>query len=364
MKTAIITTTINVPTLLADYAKNVKKYKHDAFFVVIGDKKTPKATKPYCKKIAKQFKVTIEYLDIPDQLKYLRKFPELNKHLVYNSIQRRNIGILLAYEMGAEKIITIDDDNFFISKDFIKLHALGKRNLETISSSTGWLNVCDQLKEKHNRRFYHRGFAQEYRFLDEKTKSIKKNINVVVNAGFWLNDPDIDALTRLYFPNNDITVTAYKKKNDFAVAKKTWTPFNSQNTALARDIIPAYFLSPLVGRYDDIWGAYVVKRISDYLGDYIAFGQPLVNQERNIHNYWKDLAKEDLGMQLTTDFVNLLKKIKLTGKNYQDSFAQLTKQLDILVKKYDGTPAQQKFLKDYVAGMKVWVKTFKRMTQK
>ena len=364
MKTAIITTTINVPTLLADYAKNVKQYKHDAFFVVIGDKKTPEATKSYCKKIAKKFKVTIEYLDIPDQLKYLRKFPELNKHLVYNSIQRRNIGILLAYEMGAEKIITIDDDNFFIAKDFIKLHAIGKINLETISSSTGWLNVCDQLKEKYNRRFYHRGFALEYRFLNEKTKSTKKNVNVVVNAGFWLNDPDIDALTRLYFPNNDITVTAYKRKTNFAIAKNTWTPFNSQNTALASSVIPAYFLSPLVGRYDDIWGAYVIKRISDHLGDFIAFGNPLVKQERNIHNYWKDLAKEDLGMQLTNTFVEFLKKIKLTGKNYQDSFAQLTKQLETLIKNYNCSPEQHKFLKDYVAGMKVWVDTFKRVGKK
>lgn len=361
MKTAIVTTTINVPKLLADYAKNIKQYKHDAFFVVIGDKKTPPATKIYCRKIAKQYKVDIKYLDIPDQLKYLRKFPELKGHLLYNSIQRRNIGILLAYEMGAEKIITIDDDNFFVSKDFIKLHALGKKSLNVVSSSTGWLNVCDQLTEKYNRRFYHRGFAQEYRFLEEKTKSQKKKINVVVNAGFWLNDPDIDALTRLYFPNYDITVTGYKKKTNFAVAKHTWTPFNSQNTALAREIIPAYFLSPLVGRYDDIWGSYVIKKIADHLGDYVAFGQPLVKQERNVHNYWKDLAKEDLGMQLTDTFVNYLKKIKLTGKNYQDSYSELTKKLDKLVKDYQATAEQQKFLKDYVAGMKVWVKTFKRV---
>lgn len=364
MKTAIITTTINVPKLLAAYAQNVKQYKHEAFFVVIGDKKTPSATKSYCQQVAKKYQVAIHYLDVADQLKYLRRFPELKKHLPYNSIQRRNIGILLAYELGADKIITIDDDNYFISKDFIKLHALGKINLPVLSSSTNWLNVCDFLKEKHGRRFYHRGFAPEFRFLKEKIRSQKKSVSVVVNAGFWLNDPDIDALTRLYFTNQDITATSYLKKNNFALAKNTWSPFNSQNTALASQVIPAYFLSPLVGRYDDIWAAYVIKKIADHLNDYIAYGNPLVKQERNIHNYWKDLAKEDLGMQLTNTFVNFLKSIKLHGKNYQDNYQQLTQELEKLVKAYAGKDEAKQFLIDYVKGMKVWIKTMKRAERK
>ena len=104
MKTAIVTTTIFVPKLLDDYAKNIRRYKHDAFFVVIGDKKTPKATKTFCKGIEKKYKVETRYLDIPAQLRYLKRYPELNKHLLYNSIQRRNIGILLAYEMGADSV--------------------------------------------------------------------------------------------------------------------------------------------------------------------------------------------------------------------------------------------------------------------
>ena len=44
--------------------------------------------------------------------------------------------------------------------------------------------------------------------------------------------------------------------------KGTWSPFNSQNTALSAKIIPAYPLSPKVGRYDDIWASYVIYRIA------------------------------------------------------------------------------------------------------
>ena len=46
-KVAIITTTINFPKLLEDYAKDSKKYLKsniDIIFVVAGDKKTPNKT--------------------------------------------------------------------------------------------------------------------------------------------------------------------------------------------------------------------------------------------------------------------------------------------------------------------------------
>jgi hypothetical protein len=94
----------------------------------------------------------------------------------------------------------------------------------------------------------------------------------VVNAGLWLDDPDVDAITRLC---NDIVATEYDaacaalcaayrlpaltvlsrytRDSSYVMANGTWCPFNSQNTALHRDLIPAYVLSPLIGRMDDIW---------------------------------------------------------------------------------------------------------------
>ena len=38
-------------------------------------------------------------------------YPELSDAIGWNSIQRRNIGLLYAYEQGADVIATVDDDN-------------------------------------------------------------------------------------------------------------------------------------------------------------------------------------------------------------------------------------------------------------
>jgi hypothetical protein len=363
MKTAIITTTINIPRLLEDYVKNIKRYGHDCFFVIIGDKKTPPETKDYCNKIKREYRTDVQYLDVNDQILYLKRFPELNRHLVYNSIQRRNIALIFAYEQGAETIITIDDDNFILNKDFVRLHSVGQvKEMEVIFSNTKWFNVCDYLKERYGRRIYHRGFPQEYRFLKEKIKIRRKKIRIVANAGFWLGEPDVDALTRLYFANQCITAIGYPKKNNFALDKNTWSPFNSQNTSLAREIVPAYFLSPYIGRYDDIWASYVIRKITDYFGHYVSYGQPMVKQKRNPHNLWKDLKKEDDGMRLTGLFTQTLRKIRLTENSYKTCFGELSCKLQLEFDKENLGEGDRDFLFKYFEGMEIWAKTFKRIS--
>jgi hypothetical protein len=49
----------------------------------------------------------------------------------------------------------------------------------------------------------------------------------------------------------------YTRESSYVMANGTWCPFNSQNTAFHRDLIPAYVLSPLIGRMDDIWARHV-----------------------------------------------------------------------------------------------------------
>lgn len=100
-------------------------------------------------------------------------------------------------------------------------------------------------------------------------KSSKTSRKVVVNAGLWLDDPDVDAITRLC---NDISAVEYTREESFSMAKGTWCPFNSQNTALSREMIPAYCLSPRVGRYDDIWASYVCLTIMDKFDHACVFG--------------------------------------------------------------------------------------------
>src|ERR1700694_3138692 len=110
MKLAIVTTTINVPQFLEDYCADFKLHNRtDVLFIVIADKKTPDEAKSYCQSLGERHGYEVEYYDVPRQRSYLSRFPELDAYLPYNSVQRRNIGMLRAYELGAHSLLTVDD---------------------------------------------------------------------------------------------------------------------------------------------------------------------------------------------------------------------------------------------------------------
>jgi len=366
MKTAIITTTINIPYLLKDYTDNAKKFNHkDIFFVITGDKKSHPDTRDFCDNLAKESGYEITFLNVSDQEKFLEPYTELKDFLPYNCIQRRNVSFLYAYEKKAEIIITIDDDNFITeNSDFIGEHSIVGTNkeIEALSSSSGWINVCDFLEEKNNHPFYHRGFPLEKRWIDQTIDIKNKKGRIVVNAGFWLQDPDIDAITRLTLP---IKSTGFKKKNNFVIDIGTWTPFNSQNTSVLREVIQSYFMSPFIGRYDDIWPSYLVKKIADHLGDFISFGFPLVKQDRNEQDIIVNLENEIWGMRLTNRFCNILKEIKLSENDYLSCSKEIYKKLkQYQEQKNIFNEKENKFFNKFLEGINVWNKTIDRANKK
>src|SRR5215471_2241747 len=159
MRTAIVTTTIHVPKLLEYYIQDALAFGHrDVMFIIVGDRKTPIAAREFCNDLGARYPYDILFLGVDDQERYLGSYPELAIHLPYDSIQRRNIGMLMAYERGADLVITIDDDNFLGEPDFIGHHRIVGQTLEmeSYNSSDGWLNVCDFVTEERGFRFYHR----------------------------------------------------------------------------------------------------------------------------------------------------------------------------------------------------------------
>jgi hypothetical protein len=358
MKTSIVTTTINIPVLLTKYAQNAKFYGHrDVEFIVIGDRKSPSGTAEFCEQIGREY-YPCEYLDIPAQQKYLERNPKLWQHLLFDSIQRRNIGILMAYEHESDVVITIDDDNFVMDQDFTGIHgAVGSvKPMQAYGSTTGFFNVCSVLDVDDGVRFYHRGFPQKQRWRESSGFISRYPIErkVVVNAGLWLDNPDIDALTRI---ERQPVVRGYKPgfEGNFALVPGTWSPFNSQNTALAREVLPAYFLSPYIGRYDDIWASYIVQRIAEHLGDVVSFGNPLVRQERNPHDLWKDLDAERNGMILTDEFCEALRAVSLRANSYAECFGELASQLPQLWKEGPKwTQSQKEWRSQLIQGLEIW----------
>jgi hypothetical protein len=232
--------------------------------------------------------------------------------------------------------------------------------LPAYASTSGWFNVCSMLDTDQNLQFYHRGYPQKKRWIESNhfISTSKTSRTVAVNAGLWLDNPDIDALTRM---ERQPVARALKQPwtSNFCLSAGTWCPFNSQNTAIMRAAIPAYFLSPYNGRYDDIWASYILTRIAEHLNHAIAFGEPLVRQERNPHDLWRDLDVERNGMIMTDDFCDALRSIKLTGGAYSECFSQLAGKLRSTWKEDPKwTESQREWRSRLLEGMEIWSNVF------
>jgi hypothetical protein len=364
MNVTFVTTTIHPPRLLLDYARNARDYGHaEVAFVVIGDRKTPAEAADVCRAVAADYPCV--FLDIAAQEAYLRRFPDLWSHLRFDSIQRRNIGLVWAYEHGAGTVITIDDDNFVEPGDFIARHAVvgSSPSLPAYTSPSGWYNVCAALAADEDVRFYHRGFPWPQRWNEGEARLdlAAPPRRIAVNAGFWLDDPDLDALARMH---RQPVVRGFQPRapHSFRLEPGTWSPFNSQNTALMRAAIPAYFLSPYAGRYDDIWASYIVTRIAEHLGDAIAFGEPLVSQHRNPHDLWRDLDVERDGMILTPGLCAALRGLRLAGSSYHGCLGEIAAGLGAAWPAANTwTPSQRECRLRLIEGLAIWHAVFDRL---
>jgi hypothetical protein len=288
-KKFIVTTTINKPTLA------IRKYLlfKDWYLIVVGDLKT--LHKEY-KKLEKKFN-NFKYLDPEYQEKKYKKISDL---IGWNCIQRRNIGFLEAYNLGAEIIATVDDDN--IPYDFWGKEIYVNKDIY-IDLYTTSNSVFDPLSVTEYNYLWHRGFPIQ--LLDKKNNVKYKGkfkIKVLIQADLWDGDPDIDAIARIVYRPE---VKFKKIKKPFASNKIS--PFNSQNTFLSRSVIPYYACLPGIGRMDDIWGSYILQK---YFPNSVIYNKPSVYQKRNMHNLAKDLEKELLGYKYTFDLIKKLNQFE------------------------------------------------------
>lgn len=329
---AILTTTINVPTFLENICQNIKKYNHkNIFFLVIADKKTPEKARSYCKKIEKKFKFKIIYLDIKDQDKFFKKkYKKIYSMFPYNDAHRRLLGLIYVRNIRPKRVIFIDDDNF-VSKDidFLKGHEIvGKKvSGNAIFKKNKWPNIYKFLETDKKIPIYPRGFPWSFRNEDSfKFSSLKvKNKTVMANCGFILGDPDIDAVSRLFWK---INVKNINSKKNHLLAKGMYCPFNDQNTCIDGETSLLYYKPISAGRNSDIWTSYMYNKITAIHNCIVSYGMPHLTQIRNIHDYWKDFELEKQHNISTDYFVDLLTTIKCKpSSNFYKTFINLLKKL-------------------------------------
>jgi hypothetical protein len=154
-----------------------------------------------------------------------KKYPLLSELIGWNCIQRRNLAILEAYNMGADFIGIIDDDNIpyedwgdnlLVNKEITVTNYLTD---DVVFDSLGVMKGYEHL--------WHRGFPLQRvpfrNYSNTSTKTIIPSVQVI----YWDGDPDVDAVCRMiYNPNCKFD------KNQFPFTSNKPSPFNSQNIIL------------------------------------------------------------------------------------------------------------------------------------
>ena len=289
MKKTIVTTTINPPT------EAILKFceKKDWNLIIVGDKKTPE--EPY-QSLGKKFPQVCYYSPKEQE----RDFPKLSETIGWNCIQRRNFGFVKAYNSGSEIIASVDDDNIpyenwgkdlFVGKEIECFCYNPKRE------------VFDPLSITKSNFLWHRGFPIELLEERKKNKSLGKiKRKVLVQANLWNGDPDIDAMARISFHPE---VNFDEIKSPYCSNKIS--PFNSQNTFLARKVLPFYAVFPHIGRMDDIWGGYILQH---FFPNSVIYGPATVYQDRNVQDLVTNLEKEIIGYRNNLKLINNLERFE------------------------------------------------------
>ncbi|MEO8405317.1 MAG: STELLO glycosyltransferase family protein [Chitinophagaceae bacterium] len=269
LKKFIVITSIFNPTAAIEAFSGLSDYQ----LVVVGDKKTP----------ADWHYENCTYLNIQDQLDLSSS---LAGAIPVNHYGRKMMGYVYAMQQGADIIIDTDDDNIpYKNWDFPSF----KGDFLTSANDLGWVNVYHHFSEQP---IWPRGLPL-CNINDSRGKlqwqEQKKTQDIGIWQGLADEDPDVDAIYRL---TSDIPCI-FQKKEPVVLEKGTISPFNSQNTAIRKELFPLLFLPSFVTfRFTDILRGIIAQPIL-WQHDYrLGFTEATVVQKRNVHDYFKDFESE------------------------------------------------------------------------
>lgn len=292
MKKYLILTSISEPSVATiKYAEIADK--KDWKLIFIGDLKTPHDS---YRQLEDKFK-NFTYMS-PERQEEL--YPELSDSIGWNKCQRRNIGFVYAYDNGADILATSDDDN--IPYDNWGDEIFVGQEIEVDCYENKMSEAFDPISVTEHKSLWHRGFPIEYVHVKNNNEyKGKVTRKVLVQADFWDGDPDIDAICRI----SQKPIVKFQNFEPFGSTQIA--PFNSQNTFLAREVIPYYVVFPYLGRMDDIWGSYILQY---YFPNSVIYNKATVYQDRNVHNLVNNMMDEEIGYRHTLSLIQNLKNFK------------------------------------------------------
>jgi hypothetical protein len=309
VKTALILTTINIPTVLALY----RRLDPSVHFFVAMDQKTPKAAYDFCTSIPNCEAYS------PDRQKELGW--ECSSLIGWNTIARRNIALLEALKWGADIIVSIDDDNIPVGREYFSDYEMllgekqwGVRGVQSSLwsglrvSGAGWFDPGHlQFPTDGIDPVCQRGFPQQLFSLRSFEPVVDARIGVA--QGAVLGDPDTSAVDRISRHPAVYQVSEVLRAGVVSDPRTVWSPLNAQNIAFLRGLAPCFLMVPQWKRFDDIWAGLVTQRIMRERGLFVHYGRPFAFQQRNVHDLVKDLKTEIFGMEYTVEFANWLNTV-------------------------------------------------------
>ncbi|MFN7973473.1 MAG: hypothetical protein U0166_14180 [Acidobacteriota bacterium] len=365
MHAALVTTTIRVPRCLGPILEDCASHPGRMTrltVVVIGDRKSDPATGSYLSGLARSHPFDVQWWDIERQRGWLARVPDLDRAIPENSIQRRNVGYLLAALAGAATIISIDDDNFLGGDPFLPDHLTVGQEVAAseVSTSSGWFDPCLLMHSERGRRVYHRGYPASLRGRDGAESYARATRRVAVNVGLWTGTPDANAWSHIEDP---ATFSGFRPdaRVPLLLGRDTLAPFNSQNTAWDAKLVPCSYLLVMgdeidgqrVGRYDDIWQAYFAEMVIRATGGAVLFGRPLLEQRRNPHDFLDDLAQEVPAARMTETLLPFF-RTELGASTPRDAYGELTDRLEAFVASAPFRRAERTFWEKAIARMRAW----------
>lgn len=299
MKTALITTTINVPTVLALY----RKLGPDVMMFVAGDENTPVANTLGRENAVQQ----VLGLSDPNWAYYS---PEGQRELGYscsellgfNNDSRRNIALLEAVKWGADVIFSCDDDMIPLGLDFFERFEIMLSEPYAglqLGAADQWVDVGKFTIPPFSQRGLPHGKIASRAF------SAAHEVNIGVMQGIILGTPDTNGHTMACNPVVHSATDILR--NGFVVEPRAKSVFNSQITAFRRELAPCFAqFYKWQFRNTDILASLVMRRVMRERNLYTYFGPPTGFHARSERDPRKDISAEEYGVGIIEKFQGVL----------------------------------------------------------
>ncbi len=192
----------------------------------------------------------------------------------------RSYGLAEAARLGAEVIMTLDDDCFphTTPEEFVRQH------LGNLTATPKWVSSIPGTRV--------RGLP----YANPGT------IEAAVSVGLWSGNLDLDAITSLSHGPGQTPAGFAESIVTRVVSPAQFFPMSGMNVAFRSEYLPLFFFAPMgegqpYRRFDDIWCGLVVQVALAHLGGPIVVGHPLIQHIR-ASDPFANLEKESPGVVL------------------------------------------------------------------